>query len=264
MSPPESPGADDWDAHWGSYESAARSNPAVSYRKTLILSALQGCSPPARVVDIGSGLGELAVLMAETFPEAEVRGLEYSAAGVESARAMAAGVGLGARVSFSQKDLLQPLDLSDAERHWATVALCSEVLEHVDAPEILLGNALEYLAPTCRVVVTVPGGPRTAFDKHIGHRKHFTERSLRELLAGSGFEVLEVQRAGFPFFDLYKLVVLLRGKALIQEFDEGGSAPPSRLASAMLRFFDRAFRWNVASNRFGWQLVAVAQPKPAR
>ncbi len=256
--------ADDWDAHWDSFGSAARSNPAVSYRQRLILSTMKGCSPDSRIVDIGSGLGELAVLLAKEFPESEIRGLEYSSAGVAQSRETAAGARIGARLSFNQRDLLRPLDLEDSERHWATVAICSEVLEHVDSPNVLLANAMDYLTPGCQVIVTVPGGPRTAFDKHIGHRKHFTEQSLRDLLDTSGFEVLKVRRAGFPFFDLYKLVLLLRGKALIADFDEGGSAPPSRLASAMLRFFDRAFHWNLSSSPFGWQLIAVARPKPAR
>jgi SAM-dependent methyltransferase len=227
----------------------------------LILAAMEGCPPRAQIVDIGSGLGELAVVVATAYPEAEVRGFEYSAAGVELSRTTVSSAGIGARVSFTQKDLLRPLDIDDSERHWATVGICSEVLEHVDFPDVLLANAKELLAPGCRLIVTVPGGPRTAFDKHIGHRKHFTEQSLRDVLVTSGFEVLKIRRAGFPFFDLYKLVVLLRGKALIHEFDEGDSSPPSRLASAMLRFFDAAFHWNMASSPFGWQLVAVAQPK---
>ncbi len=255
--------ADDWDEHWDRYGSAARGNPANSYRQRLILSAMRGCSPQARIVDIGSGQGELAVLLARTFPESEIRGLEYSAAGVERSREAAATAQVSARVSFSQRDLLRPQDVEDSERGWAAVAICSEVLEHVDSPEVLLANAMDYLASECRVIVTVPGGPRTAFDKHIGHRKHFTELSLRELLGKSGFEVLEVQRAGFPFFDLYKLMALLRGKALIAELDEGSPAPPSRLAGAVLRFFDATFRWNLSSSPFGWQLVAVARPKLA-
>ena len=256
--------ADDWDEHWDRFGPAARGNPAISYRQRLILSAMRGCSARARIVDIGSGQGDLAVLLARTFPEAEIRGLEYSAAGVERSRQAAAGAQVSTRVSFSQRDLLRPQDLEDSERGWATVAICSEVLEHVDSPEVLMTNATNYLAPECRVIVTVPGGPRTAFDKHIGHRTHFTELSLRELLGQSGFEVLEVQRAGFPFFDLYKLVVLLRGKALMAELDEGGQAPPSRLTGAVLQLFDAAFHWNLASSPFGWQLVAVARQKLAR
>lgn len=262
MPPQDAPAADDWDEHWDRYGSAARGNPANSYRHRLIFSAMQGCSSQSRIVDIGSGQGELAVLLARTFPESEIRGLEYSAAGVERAREAAARI--GARLSFSQRDLLRPQSLEDSERRWASIAICSEVLEHVDSPGDLLTNSMEYFAPECRLIVTVPGGPRTAFDRHIGHRKHFTERSLRDLLDKSGFEVLEVRQAGFPFFNLYKLMVLLRGKALIAELDQGGVAKSSRLADAVLRFFDAAFRWNLSSSPFGWQLFAVAVRKPER
>ena len=174
--------------------------------------------------------------------------MEYGAVGVERAREAAAGAGLGTRLSFSERDLLRPLALEDSERRWANIAKCSEVLEHLDTPDVLLANSMEYLAPECRFIVTVPGGPRTAFDRHIGHRNHFTPRSLRELLEKSGFEVVEIRRAGFPFFDLYKLIVLLRGKALITELDHEGSAPPSRPAGAVLRLFDMAFRWNLSSS----------------
>jgi len=262
MPPQDRLAADDWDVHWDRFGSASRGNPANSYRQQLILSAMRGGSSQARIVDIGSGQGEQAALLARMFPESEIRGLEYSAAGVERAREAAAEAGIGARLSFSQRDLLQPLALEESERGWATVAICSEVLEHLDSPDVLLANSMEYLAPECRVIVTVPGGPRTAFDRHIGHRKHFTERSLRDLLDKSGFKVLQVRRAGFPFFDLYKLVVLLRGKALIADLDHGGgSATSSRLADAVQRLFHVAFRWNLPSSPFGWQLVAVAVPK---
>ena len=239
MPPPEGHAADDWDAHWGSYESAARSNPAVAYRKRLILSALGGSSPRAQIVDIGSGLGELAVSIATAFPEAEIRGLEYSAAGVEFSRATAAGAGIGARLSFSQKDLLGPLDLDESERHWATVAICSEVLEHVDSPEVLLGHAAEYLAPGCRVIVTVPGGPRTAFDKHIGHRKHFTEQTLRSVLDASGFDVLEVRRGGSPSSTSTNWWCSCEARRSSTSSMKAVRRHRRGLASTMLRFFDR-------------------------
>ena len=40
-------------------------------------------------------------------------------------------------------------------------------------------NAAALLAPGAKVVVTVPGGPRSAFDKHIGHCRHFTAAAAR-------------------------------------------------------------------------------------
>ncbi len=65
---------------------------------------------------------------------------------------------------------------------WADLAVCSEVLEHVDDPARLLRSAMQYVAPGGTVVVTVPGGPRTAFDRHIGHRRHYTTDALRAVL----------------------------------------------------------------------------------
>jgi hypothetical protein len=42
----------------------------------------------------------------------------------------------------------------------------------------------------------------SAFDRRIGHRQHFTPKTLSHLLEESGFRVRHVQRAGFPFSNL--------------------------------------------------------------
>ena len=218
----------DWDRHWKRFGFAVRDNPATIYRRHLIWDGMRRQSSGARILDIGSGQGELAVWLAQEFPNTEIRGVEYSAVGVDRSREAAADARIGLRLTFSQRDLLEPRVIEDSERHWATVAICSEVLEHVDFPEVLLANAREYLDPGCCLIVTVPSGPRTSFDRHIGHRRHFTKKSLSEVLEKSGFEVLVVRRAGFPFFNLYKLVVLLRGRALIADLDRGNTARVSR------------------------------------
>ena len=41
---------------------------------------------------------------------------------------------------------------------WATDAVCSEVLEHVDSPVLFLQAARPWLADGSRLIVTVPGG----------------------------------------------------------------------------------------------------------
>ena len=38
-------------------------------------------------------------------------------------------------------------------------------------------------------VVTVPGGPRSALDLHIGHRRHFTPDDISQVLTDAGFKV---------------------------------------------------------------------------
>jgi hypothetical protein len=130
------------------------------------------------------------------------------------------------------------------------------VLEHVEDPEALLANTRAYLAPGCRLIVTVPGGPMSAFDRHIGHRRHFTAKSMGGLLEQAGFIVERSVRAGFPFFNLYRLIVLLRGERLVDDVARGGGTRPARL---VMRIFGVLFRLNLTSSPWGWQVLAAAR-----
>jgi SAM-dependent methyltransferase len=250
------PGRDEWDRHWAVYGEPAQGNPANTYRHRLVTKLIGHPSAGDTIIDIGSGQGELAILLQKTFSDATVLGLEYSAEGVQRARSAAEAAGLP--VDFAQRDLLEAAGVATALRGRAAFAVCSEVLEHVDDPGLLLRNAAEYLAPGCRIVVTVPGGPRSAFDRHIGHRQHFAPTKLRRLLEESGFAVEYVARAGFPFFNLYRLAVIARGRRLIADLEAGGDESGGA-QGAVLAFFDRAFRFNIQSSPFGWQMVAVGR-----
>jgi len=251
------PENDDWDRHWSAFGDAVAGNPATVYRSRLILKLLGKVDSDSVVLEIGCGQGEFTLLLAETYPQADVRGIDISTEGVVRATELARAQRLS--VSFAQRDLLKEVRLGDDDRGRATLAVCSEVLEHVDRPEVLLRNAVDYLAPGCRVVVTVPGGPRSAFDRHIGHRRHFTAKRLRRLLEDNGFEDVTIRRAGFPFFDLYKLLVIVRGKRLISDVEQSTSPLGEGTSGGALRFFNRAFRYNLDSSPFGWQLLAVAR-----
>jgi SAM-dependent methyltransferase len=251
---PEStkPQLDDWDRHWGDYAESAASNPAQAYRRRLVLRLLapSGDGEPARVLDIGSGTGDLAAEIRNAFPAAELLGLDVSAAAVEHAAQKVPAA------TFLQRDLVNGSEPESAHRGWATHAVCSEVLEHVEDPEALLANARPYLAPGCRLVVTVPGGPMSAFDRHIGHRRHFTATSIRALLEQAGFVVERSMHAGFPFFNLYRLTVLLRGKRLVDDVARGAGRWPARL---VMKIFGALFRLNLTHSPWGWQVLAAAR-----
>ena len=247
---------DDWEGHWRDYTAAAEHNPAQRYRRQVACKLLRrfGCSRGAKILDIGSGQGDLAVDLHCSFPESKIAGLELSATGVEvSSRKIPTA-------QFVQRDLLQPSDPGPL-RHWAQFAVCSEVLEHLDDPGLLLANASEYLAPGCALVVTVPGGPKSEFDLYIGHRQHFTPASLRSLLESQGFTVELSTTAGFPFFNLYRLIVIMRGKRLITDVDSKAEGWRATLARMVMDLFRPLFALNLTGTRFGWQTVAVARWK---
>jgi 2-polyprenyl-3-methyl-5-hydroxy-6-metoxy-1,4-benzoquinol methylase len=247
---------DDWERHWLDYAEAAEHNPAQQYRRRIVFNLLALGPGPARVLDIGSGQGDFAAELLRRHPDAEVLGLEVSETGVEIARRKAPGA------TFLRRDLLQPGEPDYAHREWATHAVCSEVLEHVDRPGELLANVAPYMAPGCQLVVTVPGGPMSAFDRHIGHRRHFAPAALGKLLGGAGFEVEGADGAGLPFFNLYRLVVILRGRRLIDDVTGAGERSESRLAAAVMAVFRVLFRFNLPPGRWGWQTIGLARRQP--
>jgi SAM-dependent methyltransferase len=249
--------SDDWNRHWRDFADSAASNPAQAYRRFLIFRArdLENVPKPVRLLELGSGQGDLARELIERHPEIELVGTDASDEGLEIARSKVPNA------LFFHQDLLEPLELPERYLAWATHAVCSEVLEHLDEPITALRNARACLAPGARLVVTVPAGPMSAFDRHIGHRRHYTPALLRRVLEEAGLEVQSLHGAGFPFFNLYRLTVVARGKKLID--DAGGDRPLPATARVAMRAFSKLFALNAEVGLRGWQLVAVAQ-KPLR
>src|SRR5206468_3347342 len=149
------PTRDDWDRHWDEYNQTAEQNPAQNYRRELIFSLLgvRGSGEGVRLIDIGSGQGDMAAAMRTRYPSAEILGLELAESGVEISRRKVPNV------RFVQRNLLDTIEPPEDQRGWATHAVCSEVIEHLDDPCLLLRNARQYMDQGCRLILTAPGGP---------------------------------------------------------------------------------------------------------
>ncbi|HTB80506.1 MAG TPA: class I SAM-dependent methyltransferase [Opitutaceae bacterium] len=249
------PEHDDWDQHWDRYAVAASRNPAQQMRHALITKLLlhEVTGSPARILDIGSGQGDLMAKLRPLLPQATLLGFELSKSGVAISRKKVPDA------AFVAADLFQPPAEFENYKNWATDAICSEVLEHVDSPTAFLQAVRPYLADSARLIVTVPGGPMSAFDHHIGHRQHFTRNSIGLVLQEAGFTVERVYLSGFPFFNLYRRVVIARGEKLAADVDGDYRGFSARLAAAVMAVFRGLFRLNLMDSPFGWQVVAVAR-----
>ncbi|HET8672797.1 MAG TPA: class I SAM-dependent methyltransferase [Thermoleophilaceae bacterium] len=254
--PGTAPRGDDWDRHWDAYAAAAEANPAQRYRRRLALRLLGAEESPARLLDLGSGQGDFLRAAAQRWPQAQLLGIEPSEVGVRESQAKVPGA------SFLALDLISGVDpaLPAQFRDWATHAVCSEVLEHVDEPEALLRAAIGAMAPGCRLVVTVPGGRMSAFDRTIGHRRHYTPTSLAQSLREAGLEVEWTSGAGFPFFNLYRALVIARGDKLAGDVAAHGPDGGSSLAArAAMLAFRPLLGLTLTRSRFGVQIVGVAR-----
>lgn len=238
---------DDWESHWDRHTGFVDSNPAQNLRHKVVLQQIQR-QLPSRILDVGCGKGDLLGLLAQHFDPSKLAGLELSSTGAKATSAR-----------IPQAQILQQ-DLTKADyvpfSSDFDCLTCLEVLEHVDDPLVLLSAAVKHLVKGGRAIVTVPSGPRTAFDISIGHRAHFSMKDVHELMNQAGLRDVQVRRIGFPFFNLYRLLIFLRGKRLIRDI-ESERLHDSRLARISTSTFNVLFRLRADFIPLGWQIIAV-------
>jgi SAM-dependent methyltransferase len=244
-------GKEDWDRHWDHFSLATRSNPAQALRRRLIrrLLGADARAPGAAIVDIGCGSGDLLDELSRYYPRAAFAGTDLSDSGLkETARKLPAA-------RLQRFDFTNPGDTPGDLVGWASHAICSEVLEHVDDPACVITNIAACLKPGGRLVVTVPGGPMSAFDKHLDHRRHYTKGELRALLEEAGLRVEEAAAAGFPTFNLYRCVVIARGDKLVDDVND----EPGLAARVVMAAFQGLLPISLFDAPWGWQIVASAR-----
>jgi SAM-dependent methyltransferase len=249
---PTVPHPDDWETLWNLLGKASASNPARQYRAQLMIPFLAAEGDAPRIIDFGSGQGDLAPAIRRALPRAEVVGFELTHTGVRHAQQRAP------EARFHRVDLLRD-EVSPEVAHlrgWADVGICSEVLEHLDEPKRALRGIRAFLRPGGRLLVTVPGGPMTRFDRAIGHRKHFRRGEVRRELEESGYRVEADWAAGFPFFNIYKLALVLRGDAVLRD---AVAQRDDALTRGAYGVFRALFRFNSRTSRWGWQMLLVAR-----
>jgi SAM-dependent methyltransferase len=211
-------------------------------REESLIRVLARCAPSGLVLDAGMGDGGLLFELAR-------RG--YTCVGVDIS---------GERVLAAQRRFSEP-HLSATLHQGSVTALpcddamvdtvvCSEVLEHLDSPEIAVHELARVVRPGGHVVVSVPWEEDLGFDicpecsmtvpRH-GHVRSFTASSLSELLSNAGLSVLWCRGLGSG--------PLLRGPAV-------------RLAEALPFGLWRIFDW-IARRVFPpeWIVVQARRPK---
>jgi len=138
--------------------------------ETLVEAALERLRPGARVADIGTGSGAVAIALAVELRDGEFFAVDRSADALQVARANAAAYGVSERIRFLEGDLLAPLAERPPELD-AIVAnlpyvptgeldgLQPEVRDH--EPRLALDGGPDGLALIGRVVAGAPPLLRT-------------------------------------------------------------------------------------------------------
>ncbi|HTP86617.1 MAG TPA: glycosyltransferase [Bryobacteraceae bacterium] len=104
--------------------------------------------------------------------------------------------------------------------------LCVNVFEYLDRPAFL-DAVREWLAPDGRLIALVPQSPALfgSLDRALGHKRRYSPKQLREMLAQYGFEVErthQLNKTGAPSWWLFSRVLRRRriNKLFLKIFDK--------------------------------------------
>lgn len=112
------------------------------------LHARLQADPPARVADIGPGLGWSSIAIAKAYPKVHVDGFDLDEASVTAARANAEAAGLSDRVSFHLQDAAE----ADLAGHFH-FALAVECVHDMSNPVAVLAAMRRLVGETGQVLV---------------------------------------------------------------------------------------------------------------
>lgn len=240
-----SPG--DWDVHWHALGEGMKNNPGRNIRHEYILRIIQK-NRIKDILDYGAGDGQLVRKL--TSHGLNVIGWEHSEIGVARATKESDLRGMKSKVVITPKDLKNYAGRFD-------LVIMSEVIEHLEKPEDELLPILALLKSGGYFIATVPSGPMSYFDRHIGHFRHYSPDSFQKLLAICGLNQVKVESIGFPLVNIVRIIsLILRKKMLNFVMNSDSNSWVSKLATLMEKLL---FRPSIRTNVLGWQLIGIAR-----
>ena len=218
---------------------------ACRHRVDVLLTQLREHRPQS-VIDLGCGDGALLEEIALALPNAKLAGIDLS---TNQTRRNASKT---PTVSWHACNLDGSFSLP-SERSKADALVATELIEHLDFPASFLRSARELGTTECRLYLSTQSGPLRETERRVGHRRHYRDLELRELLLETGWMPVRIWNTGFPFHNLSKWAANLAPGLALQQFGEKPYGLRENFACWLLR---QAFRLNSRSH--GAQLFAIA------
>ncbi|MDE5941599.1 MAG: bifunctional demethylmenaquinone methyltransferase/2-methoxy-6-polyprenyl-1,4-benzoquinol methylase UbiE [Muribaculaceae bacterium] len=112
---------------------------------------------PARLLDVATGTGDLAIKLARKLPSAHITGIDLSEGMLEIGRKKVDKAGLTERITMTKADCLA-LPFADGEFDCVTVAYGVRNFEHLDRGYAEMARVLRPGGMLCVIELSVPDG----------------------------------------------------------------------------------------------------------
>jgi trans-aconitate methyltransferase len=145
------------------------------------------------IIDVGCGEGTTTQFIANKFPNALVRGIDFSEVGIKCAIS---------HWKLNNLEFKCELDSASLESEWDLVC-AFDVLEHIENWQEVLNrmanSSQKYL------ILSFPTGRMRPFEVHMGHFRNFKKNEVEDFLSSRSFLPKKLFYAGFPFYSpLYR------------------------------------------------------------
>jgi SAM-dependent methyltransferase len=239
-----------YDKRWVSRQDMKIYGPASRWLRSLITSCGKhmAAGEVSTILDVGCGEGSNTAHIAQMFPGATVKGIDFSTTAISHAQ----NFWHTPNVSFSHDPHNKALDST------FDLICCFEVLEHVEKWHSLVDqmcrSSQRYL------LISFPTGTMRPFEKKIGHVRNFKKGAMESKLFEQGFKPIEIRYAGFPFYSPFY-------RNMCNIFDTSshpattGHYGFSRIALA--HFIYLLFRWCSSQKHIGDQFCGLFQKSSA-
>lgn len=256
LSAPVPLSASEYDALWRRSGDFIRYHPGAVHRRRWIVRTFDlllktgGRSPSdLSILDVGCGPGTLLQILGSLHPEIRCwNGVDLSPEVISKNQKIMPWA------TFTIADLDAGATLGKHD-----IIILSEVLEHLEYPEKAFQAFAAAASPGAHLLLTFPLGKVHPTERFFGHTVHPTESFLMTLAARSGFEVVQFQHWGYPFYSLLKWATNIRPEASIRGFANGQYSWWQRWISQALTVLNYL---NFRDHQRGPQAFVVLQKRP--
>jgi trans-aconitate methyltransferase len=206
-SPKNVTGKDYYEHAWSQWDDMKSFGPGSRHVRRLIFKMLRGIQFSS-YLDAGCGAGTLLWDIHKRYPSVDISGVEYADSGVEIAK------------QKNPNAKVYQLDLEkDALPETFDLVTCVDVLEHILDDISAIRNLRKMTAKY--LLVVVPTGPLFEQERiNVGHVHGYSRQEVNHKLEDVGFTLLRRMAWGFPFYNLYRrLVMNLPVESLSGKFD---------------------------------------------
>jgi SAM-dependent methyltransferase len=180
---------------WGQWDDMKSFGPSSRHVRRLTLKMIRGLKFET-CLDAGCGVGTLLQDIHGHYPEVKLNGAEYADSGVAVARQKNPHANIH-QLDLAKQALPQIFDL----------VTCVDVLEHIVDDQSAMDHLHEMTSHY--LLVVVPIGPLFEQERiNVGHVHGYSQSEVKAKLEKAGFKILKDMAWGFPFYTLYRRLVM--------------------------------------------------------